>query len=67
MKTNLLFLLGLALLAMAFVAGRSSYEHSWDAVELGIAALFLAGGIGALRAGGRALDSTKPPAGGPGA
>lgn len=59
MKTNLLFLLGLGLLAMAFVAGRSAYEHGWDAVELAISAAFLAGAIGAMRAGGRAMDSPK--------
>lgn len=60
MKTNLLFLLGLGLLAMAFVAGRSAYRHGWDVIELGISAAFLAGAIAVMRAGGRAMDGPKP-------
>lgn len=65
MKTLLLYVLGLFLAAMAFTAARSAVSHDWDVIELGIAAAFLAGAIGALRAGARVMDSTKPPATGP--
>jgi hypothetical protein len=61
MKTNLLFLLGLGLAAMAAVAAHSAWKHGWDLIELVIAVGLLAGSVAVLRAGGRAMDSTKPP------
>jgi len=67
MKTLLLYVLGLFLAGMAFTAGRSAASHGWDAVELGIAAAFLAGAVASFRAGARVMDNAKPPAGRPGA
>lgn len=59
---NALFLLGLGLAAMAFVAGRSAYAHDWDVIELLLSAAFAAGSVAVLRAAGKRMDSTKPPA-----
>ncbi|MEW2498369.1 hypothetical protein AB0942_33280 [Streptomyces nodosus] len=63
MKTNLLYLLGLLLATVAFVAARSAVQHHWDWLELAIAAGFLAGSVAVLRKAGRTMDSTKPPTG----
>lgn len=60
MKT-LLYLFGLFLAAMAFVAVRSASRHDWDVIELAIGAAFLVGSVAVLRAVGRRIDSTQPP------
>ncbi|MFF6988358.1 hypothetical protein [Streptomyces sp. NPDC010273] len=67
MKTLLLYVLGLLLAGMAFTGIRAAISDGWDIIELGIAAAFLAGAIGAFRAGAGVMDNTKPPAEGPGA
>jgi hypothetical protein len=61
MKTAL-YLLGLFLAAMAFVAMRSASQHDWDVVELLLGAALLAGAVAVLRKTGKLYDSTKPPA-----
>lgn len=63
MKTAFLFLLGLFLLGMAVVGVQSAFQHHGDWIELGISAAFAYGGVKALRAGGKRVDSTKPPTG----
>lgn len=59
---NLLFLVGLFLAAMAFVAIRSAVTGGWDVFGLLIGAAFAAGSVAVLLKAGRLYDSTKPPA-----
>jgi hypothetical protein len=59
---NLLFLLGLGLAAMAFVAARSAYRDGWDPIQLGIAAALMVGSVAVLWKAGKLYDA-KPPAG----
>ncbi|WJN62542.1 hypothetical protein [Streptomyces phage phiScoe1] len=69
MKTFLLCVLGLFLLGMAAVTFQGAMQHHGDWIELGIAVGFTAGGVKALRAGGKRMEQRKAPgrkAGGPG-
>ncbi|GGZ20634.1 hypothetical protein [Streptomyces poonensis] len=56
---DLLYILGLFLVGMAFVAIRSAWRHDYDPIELLTGAAFFCGAIAAWRKAGRIMNSQK--------